>query len=561
MLLVLVVAVAAATAWATFDELNEEPPTPPPPLRFTFPAPAGADFGAGDSLLDAALSPDDTQVVFVATTAAGSRLWLRSLNADTAEPLAATDGASQPAWKHTGRVISFFAAGKLRQISLDDRAVRDVTDAPAATGATWLVDGSLLVGSIDGPLRRLRNGTESAATSIQPGDAGHVFPSSSDGEAFTYVAIRTDGSRVVRLMRNGTSGDLAPTSANALLIDDQLLHVRDGALMATRVDPEAARTTGRSAVVAPNVAVSSTGLAAFAGSRRLLITVPATPRMQELVWLDTNGQRGASVSDHGEYWQARLSPDDRHVAVTMIDPLLKTLEIMTLPTDRPGDRQKLSLALAADTDPVWAPDGARVVFRSMEDAKPALYWRRPHDPQAPIEPGEAGDYTPTDWRAGSVLVTVASNRNLDVYAINRVSGARTPIATTGFNESEARWSPDGRWIALVSDESGEPDVYVLRGNARTRVSLAGGRKPRWSRDGRTLYFLRGEQLLRADLSGDGFSAPRLVATVPGVRDIDAAHRSDRLLAVLALPGAPVTATVTVHWKTPLATAQAEPRRR
>jgi Tol biopolymer transport system component len=255
----------------------------------------------------------------------------------------------------------------------------------------------------------------------------------------------------------------------------------------------------------------------------------------------------------------------------LIDPLLKTLDIVTMPTDRAGDRAKLTLALAADTDPVWSPDGARVIFRSMEDARPALFTRRAHDPKAPIEGGTpAADMMPTDWRGDTVLVTSTDGLTSDIHAVTPSTGARTPVAATGFRETDARWSPDGRWVALVSDESGQPDVYAIRvrlkpdttsaqpdtTSSRTRVSFAGGTKPRWSDDGRGVYFMRGSEILRADLQGDRFTSPRPVAVIPGLRDFDAGHRSGRLLALLASGPPPSAPAVIANWTTGLTDAQA-----
>lgn len=565
--LIVVVAAIAATA-LTLRGLNENPPPPFPSLRFTLSVPPNADLGSGDDVLDAAISPDEQRVVFVATATGGPSLWLRALDQEDAQPIAGTGGASLPAWKRGGGAVSFFAGGMLRQVALADGSLRDLAAASSPGGAAWLNDGSVIVGvSATGPLRRLRNGVLSDATTLQPGDRAHVFPSSADGDAWIYVAVRDDGTRVVRLDSPGApqpaakTADLATTSAQAQLVGGQLVHVRDGVLVAIRVDPDTNTTTGRTAALATSIAVGESGHASFAASPRLLLTAPAAPRARQLAWINDAGQRLGTVGEPGDYWQARLSPDDRHVAVTMVDPLLKTLDVMTMPTDRPGDREKLTLALAADTDPVWSPDGTRVIFRSLEDGRPALFSRRVHDPQAPIENGRPGDDTPTDWRGTAVMVTAPGARSLDVQSVDRTTGARSPIAATGFNERDGRWSPDGRWVAFVSDESGQPDVYAKRGETRRRVSFAGGSKPRWSGDGRTLYFLRGNEILRADLSGERFTPPRTVTTIQRVRDFDTARRSRRLLVLLSgiVPSPP--ATVVVNWRSPLPAAQEQPDRR
>lgn len=552
----------AAAAWIAFAHVTEAPPAPLPSLRFPFPAPPGADLGAGDDPLDAAIAPDGQRVVFVATTQDGPRLWLRDLTADEARPLAGTDGAAYPAWKPGGGAVSFFAGGKLRQIAVADGAVRDLADAPAAGGAAWLPDGSLVFGASSGPLRHLRAGRLANATTLRPGDRAHLFPSTSGDGTLVYVAVGDDGSRVVRLQRAGADDtELVPTGAHAQLVGDQLLHVRDGVLLASRIDPATGQLAGRAAPLANSVAISAAGHAAFAASTRLLVTAPAADGLRELAWFAESGESLGAAGEPGAYLQVRLSPDDRHAAVTSVEPLLKSLDIMTLPLDPPGGPEKLTLALAADTNPVWSPDSSRVIYRSMEDATPALFVRRPYETAAPIERGPQADDTPTDWRGRQLLVTSRQGTTLDVHAVDRASGTRTPIAATGFNESDGRWSPDGRWVAFVSDESGQSDVYAVRDGARTRVSFAGGSRPRWRADGGALFLTRGDEILRADLVGGRFTAPVPVVTVPGLRDVDAAHRSRRLLILRSTGGVPVRATAIVQWATPLATAQAPPARR
>jgi Tol biopolymer transport system component len=588
-------AVAGALSIGGACYLRDAPTPPPAPaIRLAFPMPDGVEPGSGDESLDAAISPDQTQVVFVATTDGVARLWHRALDGDVATALAGTDGARFPAWKQTGGVVSFFADEKLKQIALTDGAIRPLADAPSPWGATWLDDGSLVFApAATGPLQRLRNGVQSGATMLGPGDRAHVFPSgrvkaartsagrlraaptvAAGGSDFLYVAVRDDGQRVVRLVSNGQAHDVTTTSGHAQLIDDQLLHVRDGVLVAALVDPGTARTIGRAAPLTASTGVSAAGHASFAASPRLLIAAPAAPRVREMAWVDDAGQRTSTVAEPGNYWQVRLSPDDRDVAVTMTDPLLRTLDVIVVPTQGTARTEKLSLALAADADPVWAPDGSRLVFRSMEDGTPALFVRRSHDAVAPIEPHStfpratspqsAGrDDTPTDWRSSRILVTTrGAGGGTDISALDATGTERATVAETGFNESDGRWSPDGGWVAYVSDESGRLEIYAVRLKAdparkgeRTRVSFAGGIKPRWSADGRSLFFLRDGRIMRVDLAGGRFGSPRGVDGLSGVADFDAAHRSRRLLVLLDAPTSRASPIAVVNWATPLAGVQ------
>jgi Tol biopolymer transport system component len=195
-----------------------------------------------------------------------------------------------------------------------------------------------------------------------------------------------------------------------------------------------------------------------------------------------------------------------------------------------------------------------LAFRSLQDGPPRLFTHVAHDPDAAdtIVPMSSSDETPTDWRSGRIVAHgPGAQGDLDLFTVSVESGARETIANTGFNESDGRLSPDGRWLAYVSDEAGQADVYTApfpRG-PRVRVSFAGGSRPRWGRDGRSLFFLRGNDIMRADMSGTRFVTPRVVATVAGLRDYDVSWRRDTLLALLPVGASRATVpSVIVDWR-------------
>ena len=542
-------------------------------------APPGTELGAADEPLDAAIAPDQREIVFVATRrgshtagqppAGTSQLWRRRLDAERAEVIPGTDAARMPAWKETGNVMSFFAGGRLKLIDLSNAAVADVADAPAPAGAAWLKDGSLLFVPGPGPVRRLLDGRITDATRLAPGDAAHAFPTSAgSGRDFVYVAVRDDGRRVVRLSSGGQENDLGTTAAHAALVEPWLLSVRDSTLLVDYRDNEG-RMAGNSLALVLDVGTTRLGRGLFTASKDVLLHASAAERPRRLVWLDMRGAQAGAVADVGDYWQVRLSADDRRLAVTTRDPLLRSLDVLMIPVDAAAATLRLTTAVAADSDPVWSPDGDRLLFRSMQRGRPEVFVTA--TTTGPATKGEsaarsiaAGAEVPTDWRDNEMLVQRRGTSGFDLVRVDTTSGAVQAVADSTFNETEGRWSPDGRWIAFVSDESGRPDVYVVGApaqNAETlrRVSFGGGTHPRWTRDGRALLFLRGSTIMRVDFAAaTAFAAPQPLFEVPGVRDFDVAHRSDRIVASIPVRTDPVdAASVIVNWSS---LAEAERRR-
>ena len=398
---------------------------------------------------------------------------------------------------------------------------------------------------------------QSDATKLRAGDRAHAFPMPvGSTDAFVYTALRDDGRRAVRLVEGGQERELATTSGHGQLVGDSLLHVRDGVLLGQRIDRETRLPTGRAVPLAMNAGTGSSGRSLFVASERVLLSAAYTPQPRQLTWFTI--RRRAYRPPHREpadYWQVRLSPDDRYAAVTATAPLLRTLDILVIPMSEAGDIEPLTFALAADSDPVWSPDGSRVAFRSMQDGQPnAVRAHRPRPGRERRVAAEVGPGRDADRLAGRARVRSTRpdpGAGFNVWALAQATGAREKIVSSGFNETDARLSPDGQWIAYVSDESGRPDIYAVRssGGGRIRVSFAGGARPRWGRDGQSLFFLRDAQIMRSALSGGTrFITPELVIEARGIRDFDVAHRRDALVALMPVSAGPAPiVSVLVDW--------------
>jgi eukaryotic-like serine/threonine-protein kinase len=548
--------VVALLAWPLVQRYRAVPSPPPPVVRVPFGAPPGTELGAGDDPLDAAISPAGDVIAFVATSNGRAQLWQRRVDADQASALAGTEGARHPAWSPDATALAFVANRRLKELTLATGAVRELAAAREPGGAAWLDDGSVVFATPEAStLTVLRDGRRTAATALRSGDKSHVWPVRAPG-GFIYIAIGADGRRVMRFVRPGASYDLGTTDGHAIVAGSIVLHVRSGALLAQRLDTGSGVLTGRATALVTSAGIVD-GRALVTASERLLLVSPPAARAREMVWLERDGARGPAASDHGDYWQVRVAPDDSVAAVTLLEPQLRTLDVYTVPLQPGRVTTGVTLALAADTDPVWSPDGGALLFRSLQGGSPGLYSRIAGRQGVPIEPvavAESGA-VPSDWRAtAGVLFHAASPRgDSDLFALDRVAGVSRAVVSSRFNESDGRWSPDGRLLAYVSDEFGQQDVFVQPWPAggRVRVSSAGGSHPRWGRDGRTLFFLRGTEIVRVALTVDPLSvtAPASVAAAPGIRDFDAAHRTDRLLAILpARTVAPPDIRALVDWQ-------------
>jgi len=561
--------VAGATVVAllipTVRHFRESAPPPPPAARLALAAPPGTELGAGDEPLDLAISPDQREIVFVATQrrrestvqpASGvSQLWRRRLDSERADAIPGTEGARFPAWKQTGNVISFFADGQLKLLTLKSGEVKVAWDVPLPTGATWLRDGSLLFAMAQGPIKRLLDGKPSDATRIAPGP--HLFPAAlPSSQDFTYVAARNDGRRVV-LNSSGTERELGTASSQVILAGTErewLLFVKDGTLLADTLAENRAGRAGLDIPLAFDVGTSTSGRAFYTASSDVLFYAKAAERPRRMMWVDMRGTPVGSVGEFGDYWQVRLAPDDSRLAVTARDPLLRALDVLMVPANGALPSFRLTTSLAADTDPVWSADGRRIAFRSMQRGRPEVLTGpadfRPAGTGDPAVSVRTDGDVPTDWRGTEMLVQRRGKSGFDLIRINQATGAVTTIAETPFNETDARWSPDGQLIAYVSDEPGRPDIYVADGrNERQRVSLSGGTNPRWTRDGRALLFLRGSTVMRTARTGSTFEPPQPLFDIPGVRDFDTAHRSDRIIALLPAQSEPVdNVSVLLNWR-------------
>ncbi len=467
---------------------------------------------ATDQPASFALSPDGQRIVFTASTDGASRLWLRPLATTTAQPLPGTEGASAPFWAPDGRAIGFFAGNALKRLDLGGGAPRTLAPAVAGRGGTWNADGVIVFApSLNNPLMRVSatGGTAVAVTTLGQRQRGHHAPYFlPDGRRFLfYVQDAPDMAGIYLGALDGrASTRLTPADGSgAYLPAGWLLWVRAGALVAQRLDGTKAALTGETVTVAEGVpvdialsasavSVAATGLVAYrtgGGSQR------------QLTWVDRPGTPRGTIGDPDATLDApRVSPDGRRVVVGR--NVLGNADLWLLDGAR---ARRFTFDPATDARAIWSPDGARIVFRSHRSGSGDLYQKLASGAGVE-EPLLASDHTKTaySWSADGrfLLYSVLDLKgDADLWVVP-MAGDRTPsvFLKTPFREAYGAFSPDSRWVAYQSNESGRPEVYVRpffppgaagtaagAAGAQWQVSTAGGAFPAWRPDGKELYYL------------------------------------------------------------------------
>jgi serine/threonine protein kinase/Tol biopolymer transport system component len=496
---VALVAVAAATV------LLVTRPGPVPESRLDIVTPPGVD------PLSIDISPDGRSVVFQA----GDRLWLRRLESSDAEPLSGTDFAARPFWSPDGRSIGFFANGELKRIDLADGFVRTLAAAPHPRLGTWNRNGIIVFGAVAmGPLYRVsaEGGAVAQATDLLPGQTSHRWPQFlPDGRRFLLMALGTPdvrglylGSLDDRTVRKVSDRE----SAFRFMPPVHLLVARDGSLLARRLSADYSSVEGEAVAVAPKVLVDfgQTGYASLRASPSGHIVYRTSAAQTQLVWLDRAGRLVGTIGEADDTQMSinRLSPDGRTAAVMrLVDG---NTDVWLIDTER-GIPRRLTLARGFDGDAVFSPDGRRIAYMSDDatDVYDVLYGRAADGtgtPETLFDFGVKHNHYPSDWSTDSrfILYTHESPDNQgDLWALP-LTGARKPIeiARTPFFESDGRFSPEGRWVAYVSNETGRSQVFVrpFPGPAPNRqVSSVHGWMPRWRRDGGELFYIEEDRLV------------------------------------------------------------------
>jgi eukaryotic-like serine/threonine-protein kinase len=584
-MLMVVTAVPAIRHW------RERPPAPSQPIRATWTAPANLAVGSGSEYpFGLAVAPDGRRIAFPAARDGHVRLWLQDLSTGAVTALPGTERAALPFWSVDGARVCFFADGAIKSFAIDDADIEVLASVAKARGAGLSPSGDLVFTNDDGGLSLVSGGGQGglspsanvsagfqgrspspsvrALTAIdrEAGELAHLFPAFlADGShlvAFVHAASAARQGLYLIAVADGTRTRLTAAAASGVPSGDRLIYANDGALISQRLDAAARQLIGRAQVLGVRVGQSTLGhLLASAAADTLVFSEPMAAQ-HELVWVSRQGERLGSVGSPADFWSARIAPDGRRVAATVLDPLLRTLDVVSF-DGRSLMPSRISLSIDADEWPAWSPDGLRVAW--VQAAHSVMV--RGAGAVLPAETIARFDENVrvTDWTpdgAGVLVSRTSADTREDLWLVPiRGGGAPRVAVATPFSDVQGAISPDGRWIAYSSDEPGEFEVYVeaVRDRSpepgtRERVSSGGGSDPRWSRTGQELFFRRGSEIhVATPAVGRGQNAvaatSMLFKTERPLKSFDAAPDGRFLLVLPVVTPAP-PATLVIHWDQP-----------
>ncbi|HEV2063791.1 MAG TPA: hypothetical protein VGS00_04505, partial [Thermoanaerobaculia bacterium] len=479
------------------------------PVRFAIPIPPGTTYAPRlESSRGLSVSPDGTRLGIEAFSKGRRRLFVRALDSEEAVELEGSADATAHFWSPDSSSIAYFAEGKLKKIPATGGAPVVLCDAPFTFGGTWSREGTILFSRIDVPgIYRVPDTGGEAVRVTSPGPSqqqeNHLWPQFlPDGRRFLYLVNRRSGLGIREL--SVTSLDSKESRA-LVRLDSRaeyvapgfLLYVRDGALFAQPFDERAARLHGEPRLLASNVHYHfGPGHAAFSVSQTGVLAYQTAARPSRLIWIDRQGKEIGQLGQPSVVRGLRISPDGARVAVDIGDHRTGTSDVWLFEL-KPGVSTRLHSDSADEIMPVWSADGSKLIYRSDREGPPDIF-------EITIEvPGserlllqEPGLQQPEDVSRDGRLLAYVNEVQTTVWNIRLfpLQGDRksAPWVPTRFSQTSPRFSPDGRWIAYESDESGDPEVYVALtqgGGEKRRISPGGGKRPRWQADGKVLYYI------------------------------------------------------------------------
>jgi len=529
---------------------SNAPAQPPSVTRFTISLPPGEQLAALEQPA-VALSPDGSQLAYVAIRDGIRRVYLRRMDAVDAAPLPGTEGAANIFFSPDGQWLGFHLGGlggAYRKVPVNGGAAVTISVAGVPRGATWSDEGTIVFGATEALyLQRVPNtgGEVTAMTRLREGDLNHRWPEFlPGGNAFLFAAgpnarsqiavqqLASDEQKIV--VQNGSTPRFVPPG--------YIVYAQGATLLAAPFEPRRMELTGAPVPIIEGVLSQLMGLAQYSVSRTGSLVYVAGGQQgleRRLVWVSRDGTEQLLAAPIHQYESPRLSPDGRQLAISAGGQIWLydfSREALT----------RFTLEGNVNNRPVWTPDGRRIAFYSDKDGPLNLYWQMA-DGSVRSERLTTADHThvPHSWSPDGRFLAfqdVAPGNN-DSRILNLADRTVQPFVQTPFEKTNPRFSPDGRWMAYESNQSGRNEIYVRPypgPGGQWLISTNGGTEAVWNPNGRELFYRQGNAMMAVEITTEpSFSAGKpqqlfqgeYASVLVGVPNYDVAPDGQRFLMV------------------------------
>jgi eukaryotic-like serine/threonine-protein kinase len=486
------------------------------------------------TLHDLALGPDGHTIAAVGVSESGKNktLWLYDVGGQRPRELAETEGASFPFWSPDGKAVAFFADGKLKRVDIGGGPAQVICDAPAARGGTWNRKGVIVFspsGHLSGGLYRV-SAAGGTPTAITKPDASHAVNTHRwpmflpDGKHFLYLAANVSGQPdsdaiFVGSLESSDDSFLTKATGNPVYAaPGYLLFCREKTLFAQKFDTNKLKLSGEAVPLLKDVSslprILRNDYAASNGDV-LVVQRGNDVSLSRLVWRDRQGKETGSVGKPDVYANITLAPNGKAVAFDKTDQETQNSDVWTYDFER-ASSQRLTFDRGIDAEPVWSPDGKKIIFSSTRTGPFRLYLKNADGSEEekllPLDPSDDADEYLTSWSPDAKHFLYDRDAGATRPWVAELPGLKTnPLFTAAETRKNAQFSPDGKWMAYTSNENGRWEIYVTSFpdlHGKWQVSNNGGTQPRWRGDGGELFYLApdGKMMASPVTTGGHFDA-------------------------------------------------------
>jgi len=480
---------------------------------------------------DVAVAPNGHTVALVGYRESERKhiLWTYEPGSQDATSLPHTEGANYPFWSPDGRSLGFFADGKLKKLDISGGTVQTLCDAPTGRGGTWNNDGVILFtpsGMLGTGVYRIpaAGGTPTPVTipDRAQGEDSHRWPVFlPDGIHYLFLAVNLSGRKELYTVFVGSLNSnekrlVTRARANAAYAAPGfLLFYRDQTLFAQHFDSKKFELSGQPTPILNDVQyLPRIAKAVFAATDAGLLVAQKSGEtgVSQLLWFDRKGQQVGAATKQGApalYGNVFLAPNGKSLAADTTDPTSQNTDIWTYDL-RNGSSKRLTFDPSIDTMPVWNPDSTQLVFASNRNLKFELYLKDANGAQDEKPMAQDGaDRFPTDWSRDGKYVLY--EQGADLWFVTLPEQKSSLFLKAPSSMKIGRFSPDGKWVAYASNESGRWEIYVTsfpQAHGKWQISNGGGDQPKWRGDGRELFYLspEGKVMAASVTTGANFDA-------------------------------------------------------